>query len=827
MSKSDSDRSEAASETMPETAPQTTQNEPGSETPRTFSGRLVDALTFGSFRTKFVLVVGAAVVFDLVLSGSVSIWNMQRLSEDARGGISDGLTESTEQFLETYLSMTTAQADLLLEQVHSELTMLANGMQTLIDNPEVRDDLGGAMQDVPGLTTPLVYTEATESGGDWSQNQPGAPSAVSVWGYLLDENQNPLPATMEELRSSKYLDLMGPALMRSGASKLQVYYVGPKDASILRASPYNDQATTFDELYPGHNEGPNFWDFFFPGVYEGWQAWLADPATRPLDSNVVMTEPYVDAITGITIVSFFHPLWTADRTDVAGMVAIDITLEQLTALVESIAVAETGFGFLLMSNGNVIAVNEAGESTMGLVAGEGEGEGVTGVERSIRDSVLPDVSGLELPSEQGVTIQHLVLAGQDEPAGANYMVVQNLMRPMHIWNADGIGTETMTMGFFISEAEIYELLATIEGGISEATARIFNLQIAVLIVSLIIIFAAVYAISGRITQGLSALAGAARQIEQKDYSVQVDIPSRDEVGKVGLAFNSMVTEIRYHTENLEALVEERTHDLEQANQEIVSLNEQLQSENLRMSAELDVAQRIQTMVLPRVRELKTLPTIEIAGFMEPADEVGGDYYDVLQHDARIKIGIGDVTGHGLESGVLMLMVQSVARALHERGETDNTVFLETLNRAIYRNLERTESDKHLTLAFVDYESDVLTMTGQHEVALIVRGDGTLEELDTVDLGFPVGLEYDIAPFIQHREYRFTEGDTLILHTDGVTEAENLGGDMFGMERLCESALQHSSGRPHDVVTGIIADVKSHIGTQKVFDDITLVVMKHR
>lgn len=782
--------------------------------------RLKGIFSFGSFRTKFILVVGAAVVFDLVLSGSVSIWNMQRLSEDARGEISEGLTESTEQFLETYLLMTTAQADLLLEQVHSELAMLANGMQELIDNPEIRDRLGGAMEENPELTTELVYDET----GGWSQNEPGAPSAVSVWGYLLDENLEPLPATRDEIRSSKYLDLMGPALMESGAAKLQVYYVGPKDASILRATPYSDQASTFDELYPGHNEGPNFWDFFFPGVYEGWQAWLEDPAARPLDSNVVMTEPYVDAITGITIVSFFHPLWTADRGDVAGMVAIDITLEQLTALVENIAVANTGFGFLLMSNGNVIAVNEDGEITMGLVEGEGVGEGVTGIERSIRGSVQPAVADLEMPTGEGVTIHHLLLEGG---ADGEYMVVQNLMRPMQLWNAEGIGTETMTMGFFISEAEIYQLLSTIEGGINDASERILNLQIAVLVVSLIIIFAVVYAISGRITQGLSALAGAARQIEKKDYSVRVDIPSRDEVGKVGLAFNSMVKEIRYHTENLENLVEERTQDLEQANREIVLLNDQLKDENLRLGAEIEIAQHIQTMVLPRKRELKTLPAIEVSGFMEPADEVGGDYYDVLQNGANVKIGIGDVTGHGLESGVLMLMVQAVARALYEKGEIDNKVFLETLNRAIYRNIERTETDKHLTLAFVDYDDEVLTLTGQHEVALIVRKDGSLEQIDTVDLGFPVGLDLEIGPFIKSHEVKFSVGDTLILHSDGVTEAESEGGDLFGLQRLCDSAVVHSQGRPDDVIKGIVGDVKTHIGSQKIHDDITLVVMKHR
>ena len=128
----------------------------------------------------------------------------------------------------------------------------------------------------------------------------------------------------------------------------------------MRTAPYAEQAQTFDELYPGHNED-NFWDFFFPGVYEGWQSWLADPGTRQVDSNIVMTEPYVDAITGNLIVSFFHPLWTADRSDVAGMVGTDITLDGLTTLVEGVTLGETDFGFLLMSNGNVIAIDQLGQ----------------------------------------------------------------------------------------------------------------------------------------------------------------------------------------------------------------------------------------------------------------------------------------------------------------------------------------------------------------------------------------------------------------------------------------------------------------------------------
>ena len=430
-----------------------------------------------------------------------------------------------------------------------------------------------------------------------------------------------------------------------------------------------------------------------------------------------------------------------------------------------------------------------------------------------------------LPTGSDVTIQHLTLDENGE--GTAYLVIQKQMFPANLWNPDGIVRENMTVGFVVSEEEVYQLLTAVEGGISDATSRIFNLQIAVLLVSLLIVFVAVYAISGRITAGLSALASGARRLEQKDYSVRVRIPTRDEVGKVGVAFNSMVQEIQYHTENLENLVEERTRNLEEANQEIVSLNEQLRSENLRLGAELDVAHRIQKMVLPRVSELDQIPRLEIAGYMEPADEVGGDYYDVLQDGSRIKVGIGDVTGHGLESGVLMLMVQSVARALYEKGDRDNKRFLEIVNRAIFKNIERTESDKHLTLAFVDYDDNEVTLTGQHEEVLVVRSDGSLERIDTMDLGFPIGLEFDIAPFIDARKLTFNTGDTLILHTDGVTEAENSEGVLFGLDRLCDSAQANYRGSAVDVVNGIVMDLKSHIGAQKIHDDITLLVMKHR
>lgn len=796
----------------------------GTEAPEPQDGQSVGRFSRHSFRAKFIAVVGAAVLFDLMLAGGVAIWNVQRLSNDATEKVATGLTSATEEYLRTYIDTTALRTDLLLDQVFSEVEALGGAMQTLIDNPQTGTNVGRTVEADPKLGDKLVFNPQA----GWSQNSPGE-SVVSVWGYLLDDDGNPLPEVEAQISDSSAFNLIAPGILKTGSPKLQMYYVGPKDKPIMRTTPYTDQAQTFDKLYPGHNED-NFWDFFFPGVYEGWQSWIKDPANRPVDRDIVGTDPYIDAITGARIVSFFYPLWTADRSDVAGMAAVDITLDQLSNLVENVKIAETGFGFLTSSAGNVIAVSEAGAETLGLVSVGGEGQGVTGIDRLLGKSRFPEVANLELPHNTGTVIDSITLGGDgdfNEETGEGYIVVLKELSPINLWNGETIVSENLTLGFMVAKDEIYAPLTAVQHELSEATERIVYWQIAALLISLVIVTVAVYAISGRITKGLSQLAGAARALQNKDYSVRVDIPTRDEVAAAGLAFNRMAEEISFHTENLENLVEERTKKLETANKEIGALNKRLKSENVRLGAELDVAKRIQEMVLPRRSELEIIPQIEIAAFMEPADEVGGDYYDVLFDGEHIKVGIGDVTGHGLESGVLMLMVQSVARALQEKGDKDPIAFLDVLNRAVYKNITRTKSDKHLTLAFVDYVDGKVTLSGQHEEVLIIRSTGETERIDTMDLGFPVGLEADISAFVATLDLSFGPDDILILHTDGITEAENAAGNMFGLDRLSDSAHSNRHKSAKGIAEAVIDDVKMHIGEYKVFDDITLVVLKHR
>jgi PAS domain S-box-containing protein len=267
--------------------------------------------------------------------------------------------------------------------------------------------------------------------------------------------------------------------------------------------------------------------------------------------------------------------------------------------------------------------------------------------------------------------------------------------------------------------------------------------------------------------------------------------------------------------------------LDGANKQILALNNLLKLENLRMSSELDVTRKLQQMILPKEQELELIAGLDIAGFMEPAAEVGGDYYDVLQQNGRIKIGIGDVTGHGLESGMLMIMVQTAVRTLLQSEENDPVRFLDILNRTIYGNVQRMSSDKNLTLSLIDYEQGKLILSGQHEEMILVRKNGTLERFDTIDLGFPIGLEEEIFGFLDQKHIHLHGGDVVVLYTDGITEAEDEERKLYGVDRLCEVVRQNVEASALEIRQAVIADLRSHIGNQKIYDDITLLVLKQK
>jgi serine phosphatase RsbU (regulator of sigma subunit) len=237
-------------------------------------------------------------------------------------------------------------------------------------------------------------------------------------------------------------------------------------------------------------------------------------------------------------------------------------------------------------------------------------------------------------------------------------------------------------------------------------------------------------------------------------------------------------------------------------------------------SEMAVAKRIQTSLLPRVKELDGW---KVAATMVPAEEIGGDYYDVIQNpNGELWAAIGDVSGHGVESGLIMMMTQtSIATAAEQGGRAPSEV-LGQVNRVVNENIVRLGVDRYVTVTAMVVRGDTLTFAGKHQDMLIWRADEKRVEIVPTQ-GTWLGMVVDLQHELVDQQVRLGPGDTLLLCTDGVTEATDSFGHMYGQERLAQALAQYSHLEVEEIVSRIVGDVKARMATQT--DDLTLVAIR--
>jgi len=254
---------------------------------------------------------------------------------------------------------------------------------------------------------------------------------------------------------------------------------------------------------------------------------------------------------------------------------------------------------------------------------------------------------------------------------------------------------------------------------------------------------------------------------------------------------------------------------------------ELKQETQKLRAELNIAKQIQTMVLPAEPELKQIPELDIACFMRPADEVGGDYFDVIRMEDNILIGMGDVTGHGLSSGIVMLMAQTAIRSVAEVYNDDPSRILPILNRILYSNIKRIKEDRSMTLSLISYKKGKFTVAGQHESVVVCRASGKIEIHDTIDAGFYIGLTPELAGKGKSFSFKLNKDDLMFLYSDGVTEAENEKKEQFGIENLCRTIKKYHALPADSVKSSLVKDLYNYMGETEIFDDISFMVVKQK
>jgi serine phosphatase RsbU (regulator of sigma subunit) len=240
--------------------------------------------------------------------------------------------------------------------------------------------------------------------------------------------------------------------------------------------------------------------------------------------------------------------------------------------------------------------------------------------------------------------------------------------------------------------------------------------------------------------------------------------------------------------------------------------------------EMEIARQIQTALLPRVVDV---PGFEVAAVMRPAEEVGGDYYDVRPLDDGGWIAIGDVSGHGLDAGLVMMMIQvAVASLVQETpGDVADVARVVTaLNRVIYENVhDRMQLSKHATFSLLRLFSDGrVLVAGAHEELLVLRKQsGACERIPTA--GAWLGILPDVTHCVTAASHRLDRGDVLLLHTDGIPEAASKTGELFGKDRL-ERLLLAGAERPMtELCEAAVRDALGFATPQA--DDMTVVAIR--
>ncbi len=245
--------------------------------------------------------------------------------------------------------------------------------------------------------------------------------------------------------------------------------------------------------------------------------------------------------------------------------------------------------------------------------------------------------------------------------------------------------------------------------------------------------------------------------------------------------------------------------------------------SLRTAREMEIAKRIQTSILPTRTDVTGL---EIAAAMIAADDVGGDYYDVIPVERGAWIGIGDVAGHGLQAGLIMLMVQSIVAALtRSRREATPRDLVTTLNGVLYDNIRgRLKTDEHVTFSLLRYDANgSVTFAGAHEDIIVCRAATGVCELVATS-GVWLGALRDIGRATDDSAIKLAHGDVMVLYTDGVTEARSASGETFGLERLRAEIERHRAAPSTEICSAVMGAVTAWMPVQD--DDVTVFVARY-
>ena len=295
-----------------------------------------------------------------------------------------------------------------------------------------------------------------------------------------------------------------------------------------------------------------------------------------------------------------------------------------------------------------------------------------------------------------------------------------------------------------------------------------------------------------------------------------------------ISFANMSNRVEFLNANLERLVQNRTEELTKSNTALEETNTHLKYEIERAEKEIELASFVQQSFYNI--KLPEFKNYEVAYYNKPMAGVSGDLYDFyFSKDTLEGFGLFDVSGHGISSGLVTMLVKNIINDEFNKGKklpleevmniTNDRIITQKGNVENYLTgvLARINGN-NVDFVNAGHPNVILYKAKSHKLEIIKRGDAMESGIIGIS-GFPVTFECVSVPI--------EKGDTMLLYTDGVTETMNRNREEFGVERLKRTFLKGADLKLEEQIQNIVEEAKTFANRTKIADDITLVILKKK
>jgi sigma-B regulation protein RsbU (phosphoserine phosphatase) len=362
--------------------------------------------------------------------------------------------------------------------------------------------------------------------------------------------------------------------------------------------------------------------------------------------------------------------------------------------------------------------------------------------------------------------------------------------------------QNQTDAYLLVNSRVSAVLGMVFGQKLELGEGMLAVFVAVAILFLIVEMVSLMAgvqLSRSMTGAVHELYEGTQHVKEGDFSYRIPVKGNDQLAELSASFNTM-------TGNLGRLI-------------VVA------KEKERLESELEIAREVQNQLFPK--DVPFTQTLELKGVCSPARMVSGDYYDFMSvSEGVLAFAIGDVAGKGISAALLMATIQSTMRTQlstlngSRLDPLSTAVMVSNLNKQLYAT---TALEKYATFYFALYDESTHALTytnAGHLPPFLLRGGDiqTMDSTGTVVGAFPFASYEEKTVLLEH-------GDILLAYTDGITEPENVYGEVFGEDRLKDLLIKYAHADSSEIIARTMEAVVYWTGSSELQDDMTIVVAR--